>query len=176
MNSLILATMIALPYADVSDRYQEPVRYMVEGEITKGVTPTKYGVQMNIKRGDAVVMLAKHLKLTHVRPLDINHTDVPRRQRAEVNALWERNIINDTGLFRSDELATRDDIALWVYNAYTYGLHGMGHREWITNSGLMKGDSVRGMRWDEGVTRGEFAIIVKRAKDTLGEYKDMLTN
>lgn len=172
---LSLALALTIQFTDVSERYADPVEYLTANNITQGVTDTQFGTHEHVKRGDAAVMLARHLKLAHIRPQQMNHTDVSNRLRPHINALWERNIINDMDKFRPDEIATRSDIAEWLTNTYEYGLTDIHPHSYVYNVGLMVGDA-NGMRWDDGITRGEYAIILKRANDILGEYKDLTTN
>lgn len=174
INGLVLSAMIACPFTDVSDRYIPAVETLVERKITQGITETQYGTHEHIKRIDGYVMINKALDIYEVRPNGSVYTDVPVRAEQEINALWERNIIEDRERLNSEDPMTRKDVAEALYNAYTYGVETMSWKEWVTNVGLFKGDEERGMRWEEPVTRGEFALILERMYNALGDYNDII--
>ena len=50
-------------FTDVNPSYDEAVSFFYEYELIKGTTTTTFGTDLNIKRGDAAVILANTLGL-----------------------------------------------------------------------------------------------------------------
>lgn len=112
----------AASFTDVGERYKAAVDYLVEHNLTQGVTETQFGVDQQIKRVDFAVMVAKAV-LTQEQidnAKDSGFTDVPDRGVKYVNALKEAGIANgksDTRFGASDEI-TRGEAALMFAKAY----------------------------------------------------------
>ena len=163
MKSLLLASLIALPVTDVSERYAPYIQPLYEEGITQGVTETQYGINRTITRGDAAVLLHRALSPAIVRPDHIYYTDVPTRQRAAINSLYERNYINEPlPHFRPQEKASRGFIARTILNIVAGDDVPVEH---IRNLGIMLGDENGDLWLGDAVTRGELAIIIQKTRD-----------
>ena len=81
-------------FTDVGDRYDEAVSFLYEYEIIKGISPTKFGTQQTLTRGDAAVILANTLGLDIDAAADAGFKDLNNRVRGSVNALAEEGIIS----------------------------------------------------------------------------------
>lgn len=164
LKSLALSTAVLfapIQFTDLNERYEAPVNQLVELEITKGITETQYGVDQLVKRGDSAVMLHKILKVENV-PCEAVFTDVNQRQAPYIFNLWRTGVIQDLGnKFDPERPITREEFGKWVYLAFA-GDDEMEHREWLFLTGIIQGDRENGMRWDEPITRGEFAIVLDR--------------
>ena len=163
MKSLLLATLVALPFTDVSDRYAPYVQPLYEEGITQGVTETQYGINQTITRGNAAVLLHRALAPEVIRPDHIYYTDVPTRQRTAINSLYERNYINEPlPHFRPQEKASREFIARTILNIVAGDDVPIEH---IRNLGIMLGDESGNLWLGDAVTRGELAIIIQKTRD-----------
>lgn len=107
-------------FTDVSDRYSTSVDYLLERGITEGLTPTKFGTDLTIKRVDAAVMLAKALDLDIDNVKSSGFTDVPERAEKYVDALKAASIIKGktSTSFGSEAKITRGEVAIMLANAY----------------------------------------------------------
>lgn len=162
MKSLLLASLIALPFTDVSDRYAPYVQSLYAEGITQGVTETQYGINQTITRGDAAVLLHRALAPEIIRPDHIYYTDVPTRQRTAINSLYERNYINEPlPSFRPQEKASREFIARTILNIVAGDDVPVEH---IQNLGIMLGDESGNLWLGDAVTRGELAIIIQKTR------------
>ena len=153
MKSLLLATLVALPFTDVSERYEPFVTPLYEEGVTQGT----------ITRGDAAVLLHRALAPEIIRPDHVYYTDVPLRQRVAINSLYERNYINDPlPTFRPQEKASREFIARVILNIKVGNDASIDR---IRDIGVMLGDSKGNLWLGDAVTRGELAIIIQKARD-----------
>lgn len=166
----------ATPFTDVSDRYKEAVDYLVKEYITKGISETKFGTDLSIKRVDAAVMIAKALELDTSNAPDSGFTDVPARAKAQVDALKEQGIINGKTAtsFGSDQDITRGEMALILARAYQ--LSGDTSKLTFTDVAPRYVEAVAALVEHEvtlgktktsfgtidSVTRGEFALFLYR--------------
>lgn len=163
MKSLLLATLVALPFTDVSERYEPFVTPLYEEGVTQGVSETQYGINQTITRGDAAVLLHRALAPEIIRPDHVYYTDVPLRQRVAINSLYERNYINDPlPTFRPQEKASREFIARVILNIKVGNDASIDR---IRDIGVMLGDSKGNLWLGDAVTRGELAIIIQKARD-----------
>lgn len=163
-------------FTDVSPRYQGAVDYLYQNEITKGMSPTLFGVQEKIKRADAALLIFKALKLSPSNA-DAGFKDVPERARRAVNALVEHNIINgkSNGYFGSGDYLTRGEAALILTKAYQLDGSGVnsnfsdvGSRYQYGVNALVKNNITQGMTdqsfgTQETITRGQMAIFLYKA-------------
>lgn len=113
-------------FKDVSDRYIDAVSYLVDNNITAGISSTEYGTALNIKRVDVAVMLAKAtLTKEEIESAPASgFKDVPARAVKYVNALKAKGIVNGktTTTFGADASITRGEAALMLSKAY--GIQG----------------------------------------------------
>ncbi|PLS17832.1 hypothetical protein CVD28_09025 [Bacillus sp. M6-12] len=168
----------AATFTDVSDRYKEAVNYLVEQNITQGVTPTQFGVSQNIKRVDAAVMLAKALGLNTATAPASGFTDVPSRAEGAVNALKAAGVVNGKSAttFGADDNLTRGEVALILAKAYaitsvTKQLKFTDVSERyeqaviaLTENGITSGKSETKFGTADAITRGEFAVFVYKVE------------
>ncbi|KKB40957.1 S-layer homology domain-containing protein [Bacillus thermotolerans] len=169
----------AFPFTDVSDRYKEAVTYLVEEDITNGITKTQFGTSSTIKRVDAAVMIAKALKLDTTNVPDSGFTDVPDRAKAHVDALKAAGFINGKTAtsFGSSQDITRGEMALILAKAYQ--LSGDTNDIAFTDVASRYKEAVAALVANEvtfgktdtsfgttdSITRGEFALFLHRLAD-----------
>ncbi|OAH54488.1 hypothetical protein AWH48_07775 [Domibacillus aminovorans] len=166
----------AAGFTDVSDRYKEAVDYLVEQEITNGISETKYGTAQTITRVDAAVLIAKALDLNVENAKDAGFTDVPGRAVSYVNALKQEGIINGktATTFGSSQNITRGEMALIIARAYD--LEGNKANLAFTDVSDRYDEAVAALvdnkvtfgktetkfGTNDSVTRGEFALFLYR--------------
>lgn len=161
LKALVISTgLILLPFTDVGDRYKPSVQVLVSEGITQGIADTQFGIQQQVKRGDAAIMLHRVLDLKSTS-FEQKYSDVNTRQAPYIYNLWRENVIDEEILFRPDDAVTRRELAMWTYNALAQKTERMSWIDWHKEAGIITGDH-RGMRWEDTVTRGEYAIILNR--------------
>lgn len=176
-----VAPAAAAGFSDVSDRYAEAVNYLVENNITSGLTESTFGVQKEVKRGDAAVLLAKALGLDGEKSPASGFSDVPARAQKAVNALKEAGIFNGktTKNFGFEDSMTRGEMALVIAKAYelsgdvTLKFTDVGDRytqavQALVENKITSGKTETSFGTSAKITRGEFAIFLHKA-ETLGE-------
>ncbi|MCI2253093.1 S-layer homology domain-containing protein [Domibacillus sp. PGB-M46] len=167
------ASVKAAGFSDVPDRYQEAVQAMVDQGITSGVGAGKFGVDQQIKRIDAAVMLAKALKLELDAAPDSGFKDVPKRAQKAVNALVKAGILSGktATTFGADQTLTRGELAIILTRAFKLS----GNSETLTfkdvparyeasvkamvANGITKGKTATAFGTADPVKRGEFAVL-----------------
>ena len=178
---------MAADFTDVSDRYDEAVTYLVDNGLASGLSDTKFGVQSEIKRGDAAIILAEALGLLNPDVPKAGFNDVPERGALAISSLKYAGIINgksETQFGFSDPL-TRGEIALMMAHANAYQLSGdeeslvfsdVNDRYAVAVAGLVANDITAGKSASQfgtgdNITRGEFAVFIHRAEtgDTISE-------
>ncbi|WP_203364573.1 5'-nucleotidase C-terminal domain-containing protein [Bacillus sp. REN10] len=164
----------AASFSDVSKDYKEAVDYLVSNKITDGMTDTKFGTSLSIKRVDAAVMLAKALKLDIKNVEDAGFKDVPVRAKAYVNALKKAGIVGGKTetIFAPDQNITRGEVALMLAKAYdlkgdntNISFKDVTSRYKDAVSALVKHDITSGKTTttygtNDDIKRGEYAIFL----------------
>ncbi|MFB1082173.1 S-layer homology domain-containing protein [Jeotgalibacillus sp. JSM ZJ347] len=167
-------------FTDVSDRYSEAVNYLVENNLTSGLTESKFGVSETIKRGDAAIILARALELQNEDAPASGFSDVPERGALAINSLKEAGVINGksaTNFGFNDEI-TRGEMALILTKANAYALEGDADNMTFTDvnsryaeavaalveAGITQGTSETQFGTNNSIKRGDFAIFVYRAE------------
>ncbi|WP_370222870.1 S-layer homology domain-containing protein [Cytobacillus sp.] len=172
-----VAPAAAAGFSDVSDRYADAVNYLVENDITNGLTETTFGVSKEVKRGDAAVMIAKALGLDGANAPDAGFGDVPARAKEAVNALKEAGIFNGKSAtnFGFTDTMTRGEMALVIAKAYelegdvTLTFTDVSDRyeqavQALVENKITSGKSETSFGTGDEITRGEFAIFLHKAE------------
>lgn len=165
-------------FKDVAAKYQDAVKYLVDNGITEGTSKTTFGTYDSVKRGDAAVWIAKALKLDTSKAPDAGFKDVNSRVAGAVNALYAAKIISGKSAtsFAPDATLTRGEMAKIIANAYnlesnkdvpfkdlgpTFGPYIKALYEF----GITTGTSETTFGTGNNITRGDFAIFLKRASE-----------
>ncbi|WP_342542103.1 S8 family serine peptidase [Paenisporosarcina sp. FSL H8-0542] len=113
-------------FQDVTSFYSPAVTYLVQNQITRGISTTEFGVSKNIKRADAAIWLAKELGLNKETAKASGFTDVPDRAIGAVNALKEAGIVGGktTTRFGAYDTLTRGEVAIILQRAYKLSSDG----------------------------------------------------
>ncbi|MEM1502825.1 S-layer homology domain-containing protein [Domibacillus sp. 8LH] len=172
------ASIKAAGFSDVSDRYQEAVQAMVDQGITSGVGNGKFGIDQQIKRVDAAVMLAKALKLETGSAPNAGFKDVPKRAQAAVNALVKAGILSGktATTFGADQTLTRGELAIILTRALklsgdstTLTFKDVPARyeaavKAMVANGITNGKTATAFGTTDPVKRGDFAVFFHRAQ------------
>ena len=184
VSSSIISTVSANKktsnFSDVSSRYAESVNYLVDYKISKGVSETQYGIDQQIKRGDAAIILANALGLPTEGTSDSGFTDVPKRGVAAINALKKAGIVDGKSSkhFGFDDLLKRGEIALMLTKSSAYNLKGNKDNVKFTDVNVRYSEAVAGLidnkltngisatsfGTDDNLKRGEYAIFIYKAE------------
>ncbi|WP_298824605.1 S-layer homology domain-containing protein [uncultured Planococcus sp.] len=167
-------------FTDVSKRYSESVDYLVSNKLSLGLTETKFGIDNQIKRGDAAVILANALGLANADAPDSGFTDVPLRADSAIKALKNAGIISGKSAtkFGFNDLLKRGEIALMLTKASAYDLKGntgnvkftdvnLRYREAIAglvDNEVTQGKTTTSFGTDDNIKRGDYAIFIHRAE------------
>lgn len=168
-------------FTDVSAKYQVAVDYLVDNNITVGLTETSFGIDSTIKRGDAAIMLAKALGIVEDNnAAPSGFTDVPARAALAINSLKAAGIINGktTTSFGFEDNLTRGEVALIMANVKAYDLKGDTSSLKFTDvssryasavagfveAGITSGKTATTFGTGDAIKRGDFAIFVYKAE------------
>ncbi|WP_088008292.1 S-layer homology domain-containing protein [Indiicoccus explosivorum] len=174
-------------FTDVSDRYNEAVTYLTGEGLANGLSETQFGVQAEIKRGDAAIILAEALGVLNSDVPRAGFADVPERGALAVSSLKYAGIVNgksETSFGFNDPL-TRGEMALMMADINAYQLNDneeavvfsdVGDRYEAAVAGLMahgitSGKTEEQFGTNDNITRGEFAVFIHRAEisDTIDQ-------
>ncbi len=174
---------IEMPFKDVSGHYTEPVKFLLDRKITEGMTETTFGTTQSIKRGDAAVFIVRALDLNVKGAPDQGFTDLNSRVKDEVNTIARLGIASGKGegKFEPDAPITRQEMAKMLVGAFK--LEGKGGEnpfedvskswaKWIVplyENKITQGKTETLFEPTKEITRGEFAIFIKRSFDILGQ-------
>ncbi|MDX1805764.1 MAG: S-layer homology domain-containing protein [Paenisporosarcina sp.] len=161
-------------FTDVNSNYEEAVSFLYEFEIINGVTPSSFGTNLNLTRGDAAVILANTLGLDTVNAKSAGFTDLNTRVKGAVNALAEEGIVSGitTTTFGPNLLFSRGAMAKFL--TLSFGLEDYAeetpftdvagvfttHIEALYGSGITSGTTPTTFGTNEKIKRGEFANLL----------------
>ena len=182
-STTVAASSKVAGFSDVSDRYQEAVQAMMDLGVTSGVGGGKFGVNEQIKRVDAAVMLAKALKLPLGSAPDAGFKDVPKRAEAAVNALVKAGILSGKTAtsFGSDQTLTRGELAIILTRALKLSgdstaltfkdvpvRYESAIKAMVAN-GITNGKTATAFGTADPVKRGDFAVFFHRSQQQLAQ-------
>lgn len=165
---------------DVSERYLEAVNYLTSNNLANGVSESKFGVDHQIERGNAAIILANALGMSDTDAPPSGFNDVPTRGVDAVNALKQAGIINGKSptSFGFNDLLTRGEIALMLADPSAYNLKGntlslpftdvnARYKDAVAalaSNGVTNGKSATEFGTNDPLTRGAFAIFIYKAE------------
>ena len=167
-------------FSDVSNRYEAAVNYLVNNNLSKGMTETTYGVNETIKRGDAAIILAQALDVMDPDAPSSGFTDVPERGTLAINSLKAAGIVDGKTAtkFGFHDTLTRGEVALILSNAGAYNFEGNVSNLLFTDvssryskavagmvsNGITQGISSTQYGTGNAIKRGDFAVFIFRAE------------
>lgn len=180
-----------MKFTDVPDRYTDAVQFLVAFGITEGETETSFGTHNSIKRQDAAVMIAKALGYDSEGDYaDSKFTDVPADIKWAVNALKEAGIVDGKSAtkFGSTDFLTRNETAKMLAVAAGFELDDKiketkftdvnerfaKYVDALVKNGITQGKTATQFASNQPVTRGEAALFLYRAAESLmGDYSSL---
>lgn len=173
-------TATTAAFTDVPARYATSVEYLINNNLAKGLTANQFGINENIKRGDAAIILAQALGIMDSTAPNVGFTDVPKRGVLAINSLKAAGIINGKTKthFGFQDNITRGEVALIISNANAYNFKGDVDALQFTDVNDRYSNAVAGLL-DNGITegtsattfgpansikRGDFAIFTYRSE------------
>ena len=178
-----VASAASYTFTDVAAKYADAVEYVYNKGI-QGFSPTKFGVNENITRLDAAVMLAKVLELDVDQATSSDFTDVPTNRAKYVNALKEAGITSGKTAtsFGSYQNITRGELAVWIQRAFE--LTGEEETSFtdvasrytkavsaLVSNGITNGVAETKFGTNQPAKRGDYAIFLHRASQITPEQK-----
>lgn len=171
-----VAPVQAANFTDVSKSYEPAVNYLVSQNIASGISASKFGTDVHIKRGDAAVMIAKALKLDTKNAPDAGFKDVSKRAQPYVNALHKAGIANgltkDT--FGVERSITRGELAIMLAKGYNLKAKEANipftdvNKRYapavaaLVEHKVTQGTSAKTFGTSQPVKRGDFAMFIYR--------------
>ncbi|WP_042350936.1 S-layer homology domain-containing protein [Bacillus massiliigorillae] len=178
----------AASFTDVAPQYKDAVDFVVS-KGAQGLTDTKFGVNENIKRVDAAVLLVKVLGLDIESAPASGFTDVPPRAVKYINALKAAGITTGKTAtkFDSDSQIKRGELAIWIQRGFK--LEGKSDVNFtdvaaqytaavgaLVANDITKGKNATQFGTNDNAKRGDYAIFLMRAdKATAGEKENVGT-
>ena len=173
----------AASFTDVAPKYKEAVDFVVSKGV-KGFSETQFGVNENITRADAAVMLATVLGLDTENAPASGFTDVPARAAKEVNALKAAGITSGKTAtqFGAHDLITRGELAVWIQRGFDL----IGENEVpftdvakqykeavaaLVDNGVTNGISETQFGTYQNAKRGDYAILLLSAFEASNNSK-----
>lgn len=170
----------AASFTDVAPQYKEAVDFVVS-KGAQGLSDSKFGVNENIIRQDAAVLIAQVLGLeVDKTETKSEFTDVPSRTAPYVNALKKAGITSGktTTKFGAKDLITRGELAVWIQRGFE--LQGntavkftdVASQYQTAVSALVSNEITNGVSstkfgTNQPAKRGDYAIFLFKANKTL---------
>ena len=173
-----------MKFTDVPDRYTDAVEFLIAFGITEGEKETSFGTHNSIKRQDAAVMIARALGYDSEGDYaDSGFTDVPANVKWAVDALAEAGIVDGKSAtkFGSTDFLTRNETAKMLAVAAGFELDNSiketkftdvnerfaKYVDALVKNGITEGKTATQFASDQPVTRGEAALFLYRAAESL---------
>ena len=179
-SSLAVTAAVAVAMTPVAAeaKYDAAIQYVKDEGIAQGGQDGSFGEQLNVKRGDAAVMIAKAARIATDGELgEAPFKDLSGRSTAAVTALAAKEIIQGktkTTFAPNDELK-RSEFAMMLVKAYDLPLE-QGKTAFtdvspklapyvnaLVKAGIASGKTATQFAPDAAITRGELALFLHRA-------------
>lgn len=174
-------------FKDVAPQYKTAVDYLVSNEFTKGLSSTQYGTDLNIKRADAAVLVAKAMGFSEKgNYTDAGFKDVPSRAKWAVNALVEAKVVSGKTAtsFGSEDILTRSETAKVLANAGQLDIdNSVSKTEFkdvnsrfakyvdaLVKSEITQGKTATEFGSTDAVKRGELALFLHRGTEEISQF------
>ena len=169
-----------MPFTDVTPRYKDAVSFMYRNGFAQGVTKTQFGVNQQLKRVDAAMMVAKYAKLIPSSK-KAPFTDVPQRAVPMVSAIYDARLMmgKSATLFGSNDSMKRGEAAVLLYHLLPPTIPSktadmrftdVSERystaiEKLVAHGIVQGKTATRFGTADNLTRGELAIMIYRINE-----------
>lgn len=173
---------VTAAFTDVPASYADAVAFQIENNFSVGLSPTQYGINAQITRGDAAIIIASAAGLMDETAAGSGFTDVPKRGAIAVNSLKKLGVVNGTSAtkFGFDQPIKRGDAAIMFAKAFdlTEGsatdvkFSDVPDRYKEAVAALLANNVTKGINatqfgTDNNIKRGDFAKFVYALKDKI---------
>ncbi|MFS0780430.1 S-layer homology domain-containing protein [Bacillus sp. 1P06AnD] len=173
--SAVTPIAAAASFNDVTPTYKDAIDFVASKGV-QGLNANQFGIEKDIKRADAAVMLAKVLGLDTKSAPASGFTDVPKRAITYVNAIKHAGITNGKSKtsFGSEDMITRGELAVWIQKGFS--LKGEGKISFsdvkkdyveavkaLVSNKITNGVSKTSFGTTQKAKRGDFALFLYRA-------------
>lgn len=178
VSTAVAPTASAANFKDVPDssRYKAATDFLFTKGV-KGFADGTFGVNANITRADAAVMLVNVLGLDIESAPSAGFTDVNERIAKHINALYAAEITKGAGnnKFNSYAQITRGELAIWLQKAFnltakemktTFADVGNRYKEAVAalvENKIAQGKNSTSFGITAPATRGEYSLFLERA-------------
>ena len=166
-------------FKDVTSFYAPAVEYLVQKQITSGLSQTTFGIDKDIIRADAAIWLAKELNLNTQTAKASGFADVPERAVGAVNALKAAGIIGGktSSSFGAYDPLTRGEVAIILQRAYDLSANGTTSSftdvsprykdavDALVANNITSGLTATRFGVSQNITRGQLAVFIYRLSD-----------
>ena len=163
-------------FEDVTSFYAPAVEYLVQKQITSGLSQTTFGIDKDNIRADVAIWLAKELNLNTQNAKDSGFADVPKRAVGAVNALKEAGIIGGktSTSFGANDALTRGEVAIILQRAYDLSASGITSAftdvsprykdavDALVANNITSGLTATRFGVSRNITRGQLAVFIYR--------------
>ena len=165
-------------FKDVQGHYTSAVDYLVDHNISIGISEDVFGTHAPIKRVDAAVWIVRALGFENIKAPDSGFTDVPERARFAVNVLKDLEIVDgkSSTTFGSSDHLTRAEMAKIITNAFELKAEGEKAHPFkdvnstfnpfiqaVYETGITEGKTSTVFGSSDATKRGEFAKFLMKA-------------
>ncbi len=177
-------------FTDVSDSYwaKEEIQFLANQGIIKGYSNGKFGVNENIKRSQAAVMLARALNLNLENRPNPGFKDVPKSHASykQIAAVVDEGFFSKAAKFNPDAQLTRAEMAKVLTNAYKLSysedvsFKDVSQKYWgaryisaLASNGVTLGYPDLTFKPGTQITRAHFSVFLARTIND--EFKSSIT-
>ncbi|MFS0780428.1 S-layer homology domain-containing protein [Bacillus sp. 1P06AnD] len=174
--ALVVAPLAsAASFTDVAPQYKEAVDFLLS-KGAEGFNEKQFGIDKEITRVDAAILLAKVLELDVSSTSPSEFTDVPKRGIPYVNALKKAGITEGKTetAFGSYDLITRGELAIWIHQGFNlkdgkdlaYTDVAPQYKEAVSalvEGKITAGTSAATFGTEQNAKRGDFAVFLHKA-------------
>lgn len=169
-----------LPFTDVTPRYKDAVSFLYSNGFARGVTKTQFGVNQQLKRVDAAMMVAKYANLIPGSK-QAPFTDLPQRAVPMVSAIYDAGLMmgKSATLFGSNDSMKRGEAAILLYHLLPstspsktadMPFTDVSERyataiEKLVAHDIVQGKTATRFGTEDNLTRGELAIMLYRINE-----------
>ncbi len=170
-----LSSASAHSFTDVASKYDTAIHFVTEHG-AKGLTESKFGIDNEIKRVDAAILLAGILELDENNAPASGFTDVPSRGESAVNALKAAGITTGKTKtkFGAQSPISRGELAIWLERAFeltgkeTNKFTDVSERYLSAISALVENNITNGISNTQygvelNVKRGDFSVLTYKS-------------
>ncbi|MED0665976.1 N-acetylmuramoyl-L-alanine amidase [Bacillus badius] len=160
----------ATNFADVGSTHRaaEEIYYLTEGNIAKGVSPSSFGPNKKVSRGEAATFIGRTLQLNGTKR-QTSFKDVGAGMVASgyIQSAAEKRILSGyaDGTYRPYKEVTRGEMAIMISRAFGFSFDNTtsGAAKALVSRGIAQGKGDGSFGEGELITRADFSVFLARA-------------